>query len=767
MSILFKTSNKILNKNLRELLYNLLKEDIINNLQFVELLNDYENKEDKLLYKLFLIQQEFFCNFKNEQKYFCIFKNLNELIKTSRKIKLNEYNSVPSLCKSYSSSRIISNFHLNIKKVCFTLKKNHSTKLGHSNDNIWKLESDNGIIKSLMLPDMKIVIKGNPGVGKTTHYRKLTYLWASKLLREDAEKLLLNISLSTKNNYDDIYDLIVKQNFKEFPLITRDFIKLLFGYESSSIILFIDDADSEDTNISLDDLKFIFKEKITCVIWSRDNNVIQEKFRNYESYELLGLNPNQLEKSLLVCYKEEEIIIKQFVEQLFRPSEDNYASLIFPNNILRPSVGFYLYELFRNEKKFPDVINVYEIYTEKIKEILKDKNWLKTNFARELGNACLVNLANPLVKIKCNPQTLQSLKENLREITNIFPSTDSSVLIEFSNRKFQEFFAANFLVQIFNDERYDYLLKIPKRYLKCVIKFVKIIDVIIFELLLEQLHDDNDFEEVTRNTLNVKNQSSLINLNSIRFHEPFSIEISFENLLDNFITGIFMENCYFPDLNCLRKFLVNEVHLVSFCVYETRFTKRECKDFLKTLQIPLVDKELLPYKTSTQRKFSSHETTLRFQHIRFYKLENFLNILYEFKPTLKKVEFSYTFYSENVIFSFYEIQDIGFIKSVYLHKKTTSAKKANEKLKGNKFLKFADIITYLQEKYRRGDVTKISIKFHKIPIFHNNIFQLTMEIMFEVLPHQKFKLLEIKIAKNSGSKFLQDSFMVSLKKLFI
>lgn len=87
-------------------------------------------------------------------------------------------------------------------------------------------------------------------MGKTVHFRYLSYLRAINRWKENSfHKLLLNIEVRKVKSKDDIYDTIIKQNFKNIHYITKNLLKIIMKENYENIIIFIDGADElEDKN---------------------------------------------------------------------------------------------------------------------------------------------------------------------------------------------------------------------------------------------------------------------------------------------------------------------------------------------------------------------------------------------------------------------------------------------------------------------------------------------------------------------------------------
>lgn len=71
----------------------------------------------------------------------------------------------------------------------------------------------------------KLLIKREPGIGKTTHNQYLTYQWSIDLWESFNDKLLLNVVLRDCQENEDIFDCIINQNFKKYAIHNKGSFK--------------------------------------------------------------------------------------------------------------------------------------------------------------------------------------------------------------------------------------------------------------------------------------------------------------------------------------------------------------------------------------------------------------------------------------------------------------------------------------------------------------------------------------------------------------
>lgn len=549
MTILFKSNKEILNGNLKVLLSSLLNEGVIDDVKFRKFSTDSVILNKEFFSELLPILEKFYIDFEKRNEYFLNIVNMSSIIERLRNINYNKYKYIylPKTSNSSSKETDSTNFRMEIDKISYSMRKQR-TDTFHKYDNLdQQIEFDNEIIQRLQYPKMKIAIIGKSGVGKTTQYRQLTYFWACKLWGYNTNKILLNISLTNQINcLDDIYDLILRQNFMNFPLLTKNFIKLLFWCKSSSIILFIDNFDFMiNKKILFENFKIKIQTNISCVIWSRDFGDIRKINIDYDVYELLGLDSDQLFKFLLRCYKKENSIISSFMQHLPNSIQESSTMLNMSKSFLSPIIGFYMYEIFRDEKNLPLIRTEYDIYDKKIKSILKNKLWLETDISIKFCQACLINLAKQAFQLELSDVFFENIEYNIGEIISIFNVKNSfSSFIKFEDKKFQEYFAANYIVRnsinsVINGCLDKVLMKIPKRNFNCVMKFTEIIYPLTFKIII--LHSNifyNNYyinEEFKKMVIS-KNFTDTIDLTKIKLYEFFIKQIILNK--NNFVKNL-------------------------------------------------------------------------------------------------------------------------------------------------------------------------------------------------------------------------------------
>ncbi|CAD5126555.1 unnamed protein product [Dimorphilus gyrociliatus] len=156
----------------------------------------------------------------------------------------------------------------------------------------------------------KIVIQGEPGIGKSVHVKYLLNSWANNKWKEFNDKLFLLISIkdvfieSRLNNNTSLYQLIKEQNFPKDSCIDETMIKEWFKEKRKDIILFIDGADElnsgdNNSNSWVTSLNSII-EGVNCslptVVWCRNWRAEEILFSCDLALELIGFNRQQLKE---------------------------------------------------------------------------------------------------------------------------------------------------------------------------------------------------------------------------------------------------------------------------------------------------------------------------------------------------------------------------------------------------------------------------------------------------------------------------------------
>lgn len=529
MSVLFKSKDELDSQNNIEILVNLKEEGLIDSHEYKNLIN--EIKKNSFQDELETLLDD---NFKKNSIVFKRNDYFNQLIDKFKTIKNKEYKylDVPIVSTQSGSS---SPFKLESKKISFFIEKEeHCSKFFRPNC----YEEDKAkrfLMKILKYSTDKVFIVGKPGVGKTVHYYQLTYSWATDEWEDARDKIIFNISVSKISDYEDIYSTILEQNFKDFPLITKEFIRQIFSQKNQSIILLIDGFDEwkEDKFTFKDFLKQL-TSYVTIVIWSRYSYEIPIKFRNYRTYRLLGTKAKELEKALLECYKNEESSVEQFIDHI---KKLNVTDICFGKRVyLDPFFGFYCYALYREKKIKPDIQSIFNVYPEFIQQNLKNKHWLQMEIADKFCQLCLENLHTAPIETDLPTKEINEIKENIGGILRITHSNDSSIIIEFYDEKFKECLVALFIIKKFKisypkKDLEKLISKIPDRSINWILNFIKNEDCSVFKEILKKskiLKEYFKFDKETENLIFPKYSLEIINLMNILCYHPFIFEFLLE-----------------------------------------------------------------------------------------------------------------------------------------------------------------------------------------------------------------------------------------------
>lgn len=329
----------------------------------------------------------------------------------------------------------------------------------------------------------KIVIQGPPGIGKTVQFRYLTYFWAcNKWTGDCRDKLLLNISVKDVKPNENLYDTIIKQNFKNVDWITKNFIKLVLEKNGEDVIVFIDGADELDnSNEDLKNLIGIVNPRFKTVIWTR-NWKTQEILYDV-LYELKGFNKKQLKNFLSKCFLGDDI--KR--NMLFDKMSKHGAWL---NELARiPILALNFYILFEKENFILDKSR-YDIYTNILNLVISDSETL-ISYINKISKECFSKLSSGKLLLKLKQEEFIKIKLAFSKIIQIIPNTNNNTYeLEFCHLSFQEYYAAKFLIDKFsnsylNSNLKNYLRQIQTKNIFSIMDFIQDKNPSLFNRILQ------------------------------------------------------------------------------------------------------------------------------------------------------------------------------------------------------------------------------------------------------------------------------------------
>lgn len=167
----------------------------------------------------------------------------------------------------------------------------------------------------------KILIQGSPGIGKTVQVKYLTHKWAVNEWNFENDKLLIVIILRDVDPDGNMYEDIIKQNFKHISFITEDIIEEMILEKYSNIILFLDGADEfNDQQSQINKyIEYGFCD-ISTVIWSRKWRAERLWCTCDAVYELTGLDKESMKEFFEKCFLNKDLS-DQFIKIVTPKSE--------------------------------------------------------------------------------------------------------------------------------------------------------------------------------------------------------------------------------------------------------------------------------------------------------------------------------------------------------------------------------------------------------------------------------------------------------------
>ena len=214
--------------------------------------------------------------------------------------------------------------------------------------------------------DRKVLMKADPGMGKTTLGKKMTWDWAKGVFKDFS--IIFFVSLKLVNPNDLIENAIILQNPELEGLgVSQQKLKaLLYGF-SSRILIILDGLDEHDLRHNGDILKLIRNQKLLgcpILISSRPHSTwqIEEYFPTIVRVE--GFTEGEARKFVSNFFTDEEKI-KQIMR--FRPSDSREDFPVHKCPILLSILCFLL-----NRKEVSDTnITIGDLYFKMVKCLYK------------------------------------------------------------------------------------------------------------------------------------------------------------------------------------------------------------------------------------------------------------------------------------------------------------------------------------------------------------------------------------------------------------
>ncbi|CAD5123385.1 DgyrCDS11741 [Dimorphilus gyrociliatus] len=303
----------------------------------------------------------------------------------------------------------------------------------------------NNFHKIFEKPFNKILVQGEPGMGKSVQVRNLIHLWSFDQWQTSKNKLVIVIILRDVLSDDDIFETIMKQNFKTVSSISKDIIRLLFEEKSQEVLLFVDGAD--EFHLNDHPLNHII-DKPNCpvptVIWTRKWKAKDIRTTCDITFELTGLNDEQLISFFSKCFYDDPFAT------IFLNSLNGKNKSV--RNLCRvPLLAMIVFYVWKEKGDFFSK-TLYEIY-ENLVKIVQEKTEVRRSNLKDrmkvIHKICFTNLAKSKILLSTNSSEERDIKECISGLVQIIPQRHANsglTEIQFHHLSIQEFFAAKYLI---------------------------------------------------------------------------------------------------------------------------------------------------------------------------------------------------------------------------------------------------------------------------------------------------------------------------------
>ena len=310
----------------------------------------------------------------------------------------------------------------------------------------------------------KILIKGDPGMGKTTLGKKVGWDWARGLFKMFS--LVFFIFLKFVQPGESIENVIIKQNPELEGLgVSPQKLRSLLERFGNRCLLILDGLDEHGLGKNIDVVKIIRKQKLLdcgIIVSSRPHSTRKIELHFPVVVGVEGFDRNQAERFASNFFKDENKI-KQVME--FRPSDSREQ---FPIQQCPILLSFFCFLVAEQKINLSDkTINMGDIYTRLVKCLFKKyairkRNAYKADDFKEVmksvGQLALRTLIsnNPLLKrnevLKVVGQFafeygLFAGHEDIRLCCD--PTSD--LYVTYPHRSLEEFFGSFGFLQALND----------------------------------------------------------------------------------------------------------------------------------------------------------------------------------------------------------------------------------------------------------------------------------------------------------------------------
>ena len=190
----------------------------------------------------------------------------------------------------------------------------------------------------------KILIKGDPGMGKTTLGKKIGWDWSRGIFR--GFSLIFFVFLNFVQPNETIEDVIIKQNPELEGLGTSPAKRSILDMFSERCLLILDGLDEHGLGKNQDVLKIIRKQKlINCgiIVSSRPHSTRNIELYFTTSVRVAGFNRKEAERFASNFFTDANKI-KQVID--FQPSKQHSPVSLLPNRKLICLIRQSVWETF-------------------------------------------------------------------------------------------------------------------------------------------------------------------------------------------------------------------------------------------------------------------------------------------------------------------------------------------------------------------------------------------------------------------------------------
>lgn len=330
----------------------------------------------------------------------------------------------------------------------------------------------------------RVLVFGDPGMGKSYHMKKILYMWAKNELCN--EKLLLPVTLSCVIEGESLLDSIVRENLQSVEKIDKDLIRYYLDTSKEQIFLLIDGYDEFSAKNSeiFDIVNGISGVDYSIIVWTRSWNVKKISKMYDIIVEIHGFNKKNKLKFFQSFFNEKNYTNYESKSlKLFKYLKNNRPLLLnFCNNPLIATITAAFWEKGQHNLAFD-----YVVIEEATKVVFEKAGiFLEEIIFYEIGKKCFEYVAFGDKIQKFN--LIEQLQNRLKLIFSKNIELKDFSFINFLN---YEFFAAKYLIELYERNEKNILEKLSYKIfnnkkilrLKYILEFVKQLNNSIFNKL--------------------------------------------------------------------------------------------------------------------------------------------------------------------------------------------------------------------------------------------------------------------------------------------